>query len=566
MVGKSLRDGKRILVDKGKGSPGMEIDTLRTDVLCVGGGIAGLMAAIRAAELGAKVVVAEKGNTLTSGAGGMGNDHFLCYLPEVHGPDMKPLVEELRRGQLGERLKDMETAVVWLENTAPIVKIWEQWGIPMKFNGQYEFAGHAFPGDSYPCHLKYGGKDQKLVLTREARKRGVEIVNRVMVWELAEDGRRVGAIGIHTREDRLFLFQSKAVILGTGTVARLYPGLTPGWMSNATRPMTLAGDGRVMAYKAGAELYNLERLEHHAGPKYFTRSGQATWVGVVRDPKGAPVGPFVTRPDRRYSDMIVEVDKGLFAEYARSGKGPVYMDCRGISEQDYEYMMHWFGHEGFTALVNHLREKGIDLKKNAIEWATYGMRGSGGSIGQNARGETSLPGLYVAGDETTRSISPAATFGWIAGENAAQYAKEVDFSTAERLMELAEERKAFLKEMANRGTGPDWKEVNIALQQIMGDYAGFVRSETLLEAGLSHLERLKAEARHTLIARNPHERSRALEVLNLIELGELICVGARERRESRGWHVRTDFPYKNPLMDKKLIIKRVNGKSRTEWR
>jgi aspartate oxidase len=57
-----------------------------------------------------------------------------------------------------------------------------------------------------------------------------------------------------------------------------------------------------------------------------------------------------------------------------------------------------------------------------------------------------------------------------------------------------------------------------------------------------------------------------LEVLNLIELGELICVGARERRESRGWHVRTDFPYKNPLMDKKLIIKRVNGKSRTEWR
>ena len=61
------------------------INTIETDVLCVGGGIAGLMAAIRAAELGAKVVVAEKGNTLTSGAGGLGNDHFLCYLPDVHG-------------------------------------------------------------------------------------------------------------------------------------------------------------------------------------------------------------------------------------------------------------------------------------------------------------------------------------------------------------------------------------------------------------------------------------------------------------------------------------------------
>jgi succinate dehydrogenase/fumarate reductase flavoprotein subunit len=544
----------------------MEITTLRADVLCVGGGIAGLMAAIRAAELGSKVVVAEKGNTLTSGAGGMGNDHFLCYLPEVHGPDMKPLIEELRRGQLGERLKDMEAARIWLENTAQIVKMWESWGIPMKYKGRYEFAGHAFPSDSYPCHLKYGGKDQKSVLTREARKRGAQILNRVMVFDLIEDGGSVGAIGVHTREDRLFLFQSKAVILGTGTVARLYPGLTPGWMSNATRPMTLTGDGRVMAYKAGAELYNLERLEHHAGPKYFTRSGQATWVGVVRDPKGTPIGPFLTRPDRRYSEMIVEVDKGLFADYARSGKGPVYMDCRSISEEDHEYMMHWFGHEGFGALVNHMKEKGIDLRKHPIEWATYGMRGSGGSIWQNARGETSLPGLYVAGDETTRSISPAATFGWIAGENAAQYAGEVDFPTTERGMEVAEERKTFLKEMGDRRTGPDWKEVNIALQQIMADYAGFVRSDTLLEAGLSHLERLKTDARNTVIARNPHERSRALEVLNLIELGELICVGARERRESRGWHVRTDFPYKNPLMDKKLIIKRVNGKPRTEWR
>ncbi len=64
-----------------------------------------------------------------------------------------------------------------------------------------------------------------------------------------------------------------------------------------------------MAYRAGAELVNVERLEHHAGPKYFTRSGQATWVGVVRDPQGKPVGPYLTRPDRRYSDMIIEVNK-----------------------------------------------------------------------------------------------------------------------------------------------------------------------------------------------------------------------------------------------------------------
>lgn len=542
------------------------IKTIETDVLCIGGGIAGLMAAIRAAELGVNVVVAEKGNTLTSGAGGMGNDHFLCYLPEVHGQDMKPLIEELRRGQLGERLKDAEATKLWLEQTADIVKLWESWGIPMKYQGRYEFAGHAFPGDSYPCHLKYAGKHQKKVLTEEALRRGVQIINRVMVLELLGSGSVTGAIGLHTREDMLFLFNAKSVILGTGVVARLYQGLTPGWMANATRPDTLTGDGRAMAYRAGAELYNVERLEHHAGPKYFTRSGQATWVGVVRDPHGNPIGPYLSRPDARYSDMIIEVNKGLFSEYAQSGRGPIYMDCRGISDQDYKYMMHWFDHEGFSALVDHLNDKGIDLRKHAIEWATYGMRSSAGSIWQNVKGETSVKGLYVAGDETTRSISPAATFGWIAGKNMAEYARGMDLPSPVEAEELLKEKRSFLDELRRRESGPDWKEVNIALQQVMSDYAGFIRSQTMLEAGLTHLGRLKKEASSTMIARNQHELMRALEAFNLIELGELVCVAAMERKETRGWHERKDYPYKDPLLDKLLVMKRVNGKPVTYWR
>ena len=65
----------------------MAIERIETDVLCVGGGIAGLMAAIRARESGTKVVVMDKGNTFTSGSGGAGNDHFVCYIPEMHGLD-----------------------------------------------------------------------------------------------------------------------------------------------------------------------------------------------------------------------------------------------------------------------------------------------------------------------------------------------------------------------------------------------------------------------------------------------------------------------------------------------
>lgn len=542
-------------------------EVIETDVLCIGGGIAGLMAAIRARDLGAEVVVAEKGNTLSSGAGGIGNDHFLCYLPEVHGPDVTPVLEELRRGQLGARLKNTDAVLVWLERTGDIVKLWESWGIPMKYNGRYEFAGHAYPGDSYPCHLKYGGREQKAVLTREATNRGAKIINRVMMCELLSDaGRIIGALGCHTREERLIEFRAKAVILGTGGVARLYPSLTPAWMFNATRPGTVTGDGRAMAYRAGAEIFNAEVLEHHAGPKYFSRSGQATWVGVVRDPHDNPVGPYVSKPDKRYGDMIVEVNKGLFSEYAESGKGPVYMDCRGIPDEDYEYMMHWFKHEGFDAAMNHFNEEGIDLKKNPIEWATYGKRGSGGSILQNTKGETTLPGLYVAGDETTRSIAPAATFGWIAGKNAAEYAKAIDGSDLEKAKEVRVEKANLISEIRSREIGPNWEEVNIALQQIMNDYAGSIRSETLLTEGARHLGRLKAKAYETMIARNQHELLRGLEVLNLLDVGELIFYAATQRKETRGLHVRSDYRYTDPLLDKLLIVKKVDGKPVSEWR
>jgi len=542
----------------------MQKEIIETDVLCVGGGIAGLMAAIRASEAGAKVTVAEKGNTLRSGAGAVGCDHFVCYIPEVHGSDVAPVIEEKRLGQLGAKLKDTEVARIWFEKSFDIVKLWDSWGIPMKYEGRYEFAGHSFPGSRYQAGLKYAGQMQKPILTREALKRGVTIINRVMVFELLADVAIAGAIGACTREDKLIEFRAKSVILGTGTIRRLYPGPTPAWMFNNRRPATLAGDGRAMAYRCGADLVNMEMFDRHAGPRYFSRSGQGTWIGVVRDALDKPVGPFVTQPDKRYGDMIIEVNKNLFAEYARSGMGPVYMDCRGISDKDLEYFMYWMKHEGNVALLNHLEEEGIDLRNNPIEFMTYEPE-CAGTISCNPKTEASVNGLYAAGDETGTGISLAAVFGWIAGENAARYAQKKRAIDTGKVKTKIEEKINLLGEFRRREQGPDWKEVNIALQQIMSDYAGQPRSETLLEAGFSHLQRLKTKAYTATTAKNPHELMRVLEVLNLRDLGEAVFAAAIERRETRGRHVRVDYPFTNPLMDKPLIARAIGNKPVVEW-
>lgn len=541
----------------------MKEESVETDVLCVGGGPAGLMAAIRARELGANVIVTDKSNTFRSGSAATGNDHFRCYIPEVQGLDVEPVVQEILRSQVGG-MKHADFVRTWMVKSFDIVKLWDSWGIPMKYDGRWEFAGHAFPGRPLTA-LKYCGREQKPILTREAIKRGAIIKNRVMIFDLQHDDSTFVALGVNTREGRVIRFRAKSVVLGTGLCTRLYPSPTPGYMFNIAYSPSNTGDGRAMAYRAGAELASVELTMRWAGPKYLARCGKATWIGVYRDPNDKPVGPFVTKPDRRYGDIAGDVWHTVFEDYAISGKGPVYMDCRGISDEDFEYMTHWMKHEGIVALLNHIREEGADIRKNPVEFMTYEMHLSGG-IYYNEKAETSVKGLYAAGDEFFGGISPAATFGWIAGENAAKYAKEAPSPQIEKMKEKIEERTGLLKEILGRETGARWQEANIALQQIMYDYAGPVRSETLLMAGFNHLQRLKEKAYSTLMAKNHHELMHCLEVLNLIDLGELVFITADERKETRGRHVRSDYPFTNPLLEKLLIVRKKGEKPVTEWR
>ena len=537
---------------------------LEADVLCVGGGIAGLMAAIRAAELGAKVILAEKANTLRSGSGGTGCDHFRAYIPEFHGSDIEPVVEEVLHSQVGWT-RPKEFVRTWMERSFEIVKLWESWGIPMKYKGRWEFAGHAFPGRPFTT-LKYSGQNQKPILTKEARKRGVKIINRVMVFDLLCDDGVIGAIGMDTRVDQVITFLVKSVILSTGGCVRLYPGPSPGWMFNRADSPHTTGDGRAMAYRAGAELVNMEIPMRWAGPKYFARCGKATWVGVLRDSQDKPVGPFVKKPDRRYGDAIADAYKSLFEDYTKSGKGPVYMDCRGISAEDYQYMMYWMRHEGNTAIVNHLKEEAVDLKKNAVEFMTYEMTTRGG-IAYNQKAETSVKGLYAAGDEYFGGVSCAATFGWIAGENAANDSKQTGQPEVQKVREEIEEKIDFFEKIDWRETGVTWQEVNVALNQIMYDYVGSIRYENLLKAGYSHLRRLKEKAYENLMAKNPHELMHCLEVLNLLDIGEVIFATVSHRRETRDKFSRLDYPFANPVLDGKILVCGKKGnKPVAEWR
>jgi succinate dehydrogenase/fumarate reductase flavoprotein subunit len=526
-------------------------NTVEVDVLVVGGGIAGLMAAINAADQGVSVLVAEKANTKRSGSGATGNDHFLCFIPEVHGDDMAPIVMETRNSLIGG-YHDHTHTVKFLEQSFARARDWDRWGIAMRPHGKWEFMGHAFPGRPR-IWLKYAGHNQKEILTKEAKKRGVRIENHLPITDIiTQDGNAIGAIGLSIRQEEPLL--------------KVF-----GWIFNTAFCPSCTGTAQATAYRAGAKLVNMEFPNRHAGPKFLARCGKSSWIGIFKDPKGNPIGPFVTKPTRELGDITSDVWNSVFTDMHRSGRGPAYMDCSETAKEDLEYMLWGMENEGLTAMLDYMREEGIDVRKHRVEFMQYEPHLIGRGIDIDLNGESSVPGLFAAGDPVGNfraDIAGAATFGWIAGENAANRALGITgFERAEE-SPIVEERTSLYNDFIKRENGPHWKEANIALQQIMKDYAGtVVRSETLLQAGLKYFNDLKEKALDTMVASNSHELMRCNEVLDLMECGETIIITAQERKETRGLHIRSDFPFTNPLLAEKWItIWKENGRPKLEWR
>jgi succinate dehydrogenase/fumarate reductase flavoprotein subunit len=283
--------------------------------------------------------------------------------------------------------------------------------------------------------------------------------------------------------------------------------------------------------------------------------------------------PFVTKPSKELGDITADIWNSVFMVKNKAGE-PVYMDCSETSEEDIQYMLWGLEQEGDTSMLDYMKEEGIDVRKQMVEFMQYEpiLIGRGIEIDENA--ETSVRGLYAAGDEVGNfraDIAGAAVFGWIAGKSAAQRASGiVSFEPAEENPKVQKAR-SFYSALCSRDSGtanPTWKEANIALQQLMTDYAGVeVRSEHLFKAGLKYLANLKKKAISTLHCQNSHELMRCLEVLDLMQLGELVMLTALERKETRGKHLRIDHPYTNPLNNNRFItVQQVEGTAQICWR
>lgn len=548
-------------------------EIVKTDYLIIGGGVAGLQSAITAAAKGVGVLIAEKADTRRSGSGCGGNDHFMCYIPECHGDNLERVLSEIGEGMEGGPWQDPAMLRKMMLRTQSIVERWESYGINMKPTGEYHFEGHTMPNRQ--CyHLKYDGHNQKMCLTREAKKNGAKIMNKLFINDILinDEGRAVGAIGFILADDEpeVVVIQAKAVLVATAQAMRMYPNVNPAYIFN-THSCPAAAGGAAIAYRAGAALVNIDVPYRHAGVKGFARSGKATWFGVISDINGDSISPFTTKPDRKRGDALMDINPGVFTARLESATGPTYMNCTGYTEEDHVYQHQQFKCEGIDSITDYLQQRDIDLHKSMIEFGTYdySLAQRGIDIGLDA--STNVNGIYAAGiccGNVRGNITSASVWGDVAAESVADYVKTVDEYDVSN-HPLIQKRIDFYNQLMNRPQGADWLEANSTLQVIMNDYVGLkLRSEDMMRAGIKYLDDLKRYAENEIGCQDAHQLMRTMELFDLIDLAKAVAITSRNRKESRGGHKRVDYNYSNPLLNNSFQTIHLdrNGKVVLEWR
>lgn len=519
-----------------------DAEELTCDVLVIGGGTAGTMAALTAAERGANVLLLEKAHVRHSGALAMGMDGVNnAVVPGRAEPD--DYVAEITRANDG--IVDQSTVRQTATRGFAMVQRLESYGVKFEKDEHGEYAvRQVHRSGSYVLPMPEG-KDVKKVLYRQLRRREmrerIRIENRVMpVRVLTARGRAVGAVGFHTRTGAFVTVRAGAVILATGACGRL--GLpASGYLYGTYENPTNAGDGYAMAYHAGAELTGIECFQ--INPLIKDYNGPA--CAYVANPFG---GYQVNRHGERFVDsdywsgqMMAE-----FAAEVASDRGPVYLKLSHLPEESVsalESILH--STERPTRGTFHAG-RGHDYRTHDIEMhiSEIGLCGghsaSGVRVDDHAR--TTVPGLYAAGDLACvphNYMIGAFVFGDLAGADASRYRAYEGELPQDQLREAHE----LIYRPLRNPAGPPQTQVEYKLRRFVNDYVAPPKSGARLSLALEAFERMRADIA-AMGARTPHELMRCAEVTFIRDCAEMAARASLARTESRWglYHDRLDHP------------------------
>jgi succinate dehydrogenase/fumarate reductase flavoprotein subunit len=546
---------------------------LETDVLVVGAGAAGLMAARAAAAAGASVVIVDKSIIGRGGATIMAQMTTAVALgaaepdsPELHAQDTWDGTRDLG---------DRAIIDVICSRAPEVIREVEGYGANWARTAEGRYSQVFAPGHSrkrcvYVDVLRTGDAVSQALRSVVRRDGNVVRLSNVMLTKLAKDGDRVtGALGFAIEQLEPVGIAAKTTIVATGGLTFLYA------RNSASANMT--GDGFLLAAEAGATLRDMEMVQffpiahlypplvrldpimwdpfrYKLGGRLLNGNGEE-FLGESGDASGA----YTTPRDTATYKIFREVEAGRGSPH-----GGAYLDFRMIGADALK--------AGFGPVIDILARQGVDLTRDMVEVSPMAHFMLGG-IAVDAAMQTGVDGLLACGEAIAgmhganrlsgNAITEALVTGRIAGETAAARnalaRTPIDAALAE---EWAQLQALWHPRAVTRDDAPI-DALKARLQQTMWENAGPLRTGAQLERALTDIRALAAESAHLALAPvetfalNLQER---VELRIMLAVAESIVLPAIARRESRGAHVRLDFPEQDPVALAHFLVR-----SGDEW-
>src|SRR5437660_1763171 len=581
-----------------------EYETFQHDVLIIGSGGAGLRAAIEASAAGVSVgmvckCLLGKAHTVMAEGG------IAAALANVDDRDnWKVHFADTMRG--GQYVNNWRMAELHAKEAPDRVRELEAWGAMFDRTADGRILQRNFGGHRYPRLAHVGdrtGLEMIRTLQDHGIHQGIDVHMECTVVRLLKDGERVvGAFAYERERGRFKLFRAKAVILATGGIGRAYKITSNSW--------EYTGDGHTLAFDVGAELMDMEFVQFHPTGMVWPASVRGILVtegvrgegGVLRNNQGRRFmfddipepyraqtadneeeGWRYTQGDkaaRRPPELLTRdhVSRCIVREIKEgrgSPHGGVLLDISWIKERIPNAEEHI--KKKLPSMYHQFKQLAdIDITQEPMEVGPTTHYIMGGVRVDADTQMSTVPGLFAAGECAAginganrlggNSLSDLLVFGKRAGEFAAKFAAANEAGSVDPHQIDDAARQAV--EPFERGTQSEGPyQVQYALQDMMQDLVGIVRTESEMKRALECIEALRARAARAGVGGhreyNPGWHG-ALDLHNLLTVSEAITRSAIERRESRGGHFRDDYPDKDPAFGKFNVVVRKGRDGRME--
>jgi len=520
------------------------------DLIIVGAGLAGLRAAVAAAEVNSKldIAVLSKHHPLRSHSvcaqGGTGavmrekDSYDLHAYDTVKGADF---------------LADQDAVEFFVRQVPREIVLTEHWGCPWSRNAegkidQRPFGGHTFPRACFAADMT-GFLEMHAIYGKATSYNNIKFYDEWFVTSLiVEDKTAVGLTAIEMKTGEIQAFRAKSIIMATGGHERIYEFTT---FSHST-----TGDGMAMAYRAGAPLEDMEFVQFH--PTGLVPSGVLITEGA-RGEGGYLLNANGERFMKKYAPEKIELGPRDVVSRAEQTE---ILEGRGLQGPYGPYIaldLRHLGEERINLRLPLIRDVaiklgGVDPVKEPIPIrpaAHYSM----GGIKANVKTETPIAGLYAAGECScisvhganrlgTNSTAECLVFGAVAGEEAAKHASSSSLHEVPQEKLSAEENR--IHEIVSRNGNERAPAIRDEMRRIMKEEVWIYRNGPQLETALKEIRQLKNRFRSVRIEdKGKPFNTGLLETLQLdfmLDLAEVTIACALPRAESRGAHSRTDYP------------------------